>query len=290
MKRTIPIILLISALILGICGYIRHQDTAKSVTPTAVPAATAEPSAEPTPDPLLPADLNSIVHNINNVPIDTLPDSYTVLVTRDYLLPADYVPKDLTEPNVRFSHGEHDDKRKIRKTAATALEKMFHAAEKERIILYGVSGYRSYERQESIYNRNVSLHGKKTTDALSAKPGSSEHQCGLTIDISTSTINCVLSERFADTREGKWVAKNAHKYGYIIRYPKGKTKITGYSFEPWHIRYVGVAVATYLYKNKLTLEEFYGVSNKSETKTGVDVEDTTNYETTAPTAAPSSIE
>lgn len=286
MKRTIPVILLILALILGVCGYIHHQDTTKTIPPTAKPTATAEPSPEPTANPLLPEDINSILNSANTAPIDTLPDSYTVLVNRDYLLPSDYVPKDLTEPKVRFSHSEHDDKRKLRKTAARALEKMFSAAEKKRILLYGVSGYRSYKRQESIYRRNISLYGKKSTDALSAKPGSSEHQSGLTIDISTNSINCVLSERFSGTKEGKWVAKNAHKYGYIIRYPKGKTKITGYSFEPWHIRYVGVSVATYLYKKKLTLEEFYGVCNKSETKTGVDVEDTAHYETKVPTAAP----
>lgn len=282
MKRLIPVIFLIAALILGVCGYIRQQDTTKPTPPTAYPTATAEPSPVPTANPLLPADINSILSPVDTAPIDTLPDSYTVLVNRDYLLPADYVPKDLTEPNVRFSHIEHDDKRKLRKTASKALEKMFRAAEKKHILLYGVSGYRSYERQEGIYRRNISLYGKKSTDALSAKPGSSEHQSGLTIDISTNSINCKLSERFADIKEGKWVAKNAHKYGYIVRYPKGKTKITGYSFEPWHIRYVGVSVATYLYKKKLTLEEFYGVSNKSETKTGVDVEDTAHYETKAP--------
>ena len=168
----------------------------------------------------------------------------------------------MTEPKVRFSHGEHDDKRKLRQVAAKALEKMFHAAEKDKIILYGVSGYRSYKRQESIYKRNVSLHGKKATDALSAKPGSSEHQTGLTIDISTASVNCLLTERLGDTKEGKWIAKNAHKYGYIVRYPKNKSKITGYSYEPWHIRYVGVPVATYLHENKLTLEEYYGVSNQ----------------------------
>ena len=173
--------------------------------------------------------------------------------------------------------------------AAKALEKMFHAAEKKNVILCGVSGYRSYERQKSIYNRNVALHGKKATDALSAKPGSSEHQTGLTIDVSASSVSYLLTQRFADTKEGKWLAKNAHKYGYIVRYPKGKSKITGYSYEPWHIRYVGVTVATYLYKNKLTLEEYYGVScnKEDETQTGVDVENPEEYETMSPSTSPS---
>lgn len=87
---------------------------------------------------------------------------------------------------------------------------------------------------------------KKATDSLSAKPGSSEHQTGLTIDVSASSVGCLLTERFGSTKEGRWLAKNAHKYGYIIRYPKGKTKLTGYSYEPWHIRYVGVSYASYL--------------------------------------------
>ena len=125
MKRTIPVILLILALILGVCGYIRHQDTTKTAPPTVNPTATAESSPEPTANPLLPADINSILNSASTAPIDTLPDSYTVLVNRDYLLPSDYVPKDLTEPKVRFSHSEHDDKRKLRKTAARALKRCF---------------------------------------------------------------------------------------------------------------------------------------------------------------------
>lgn len=287
MKRII-LIIVAWMLCFSVYGCIRHpdEDTEQTLaTLTQVPTATA--CAEPTANPLLPTDLNSLLDFNKTVPIDTIPSSYTALVNRDYLLPADYVPKDLTEPAIRFSHGEHDDKRKLRKVAAKALEKMFRAAEKKKIIIYGVSGYRSYQRQQSIYNRNVSLHGKKSTDALSARPGSSEHQTGLTIDVSAASVNCLLTQRLGDTKEGKWIAKNAHKYGYIVRYPKNKSKITGYSYEPWHIRYVGVSVATYLYENKLTLEEYYGVSNQAETKIGVDVEDTEKYESATSTPTPS---
>ena len=137
---------------------------------------------EPTEPPLLPSNLESITTNNVTVPLDVVPGSYTALVSRDYLLPSTYVPKDLVEISVRFSSNSHDDKRKMRRVASKALSKMFRAAEKKGIILYGVSGYRSYERQKSIYSRNVALHGKKATDSLSAKPGSSEHQTGLTID------------------------------------------------------------------------------------------------------------
>jgi len=96
-----------------------------------------------------------------------------------------------------------------------------------------------------------------------------------------------LTERFGSTKEGRWLAKNAHKYGYIIRYPKGKTKLTGYSYEPWHIRYVGVSYASYLKKNKLTLEELYGVNQKADENTPkVDVENPDEYETSPPSPAP----
>lgn len=282
MKRTILILAVLFLAVLGIYFHSGQRGVVSAPNLTQDTATATATHIEPTKNPLLPSDLFSILDPSTTVPLDTIPSSYTALVSRDYLLPADYIPEDLVEPNVRFSSETHDDKRKMRKVAADALEKMFRAAEKKKIILYGVSGYRSYERQKNIYNRNVSLHGKKATDALSAKPGSSEHQTGLTIDVSASAVNCLLTERLASTKEGKWLTKNAHKYGFIIRYPQGKSKITGYSYEPWHIRYVGIAVATYLYKNKLTLEEYYGVSsNEDEKETGVDVEDPDEYESSS---------
>lgn len=284
MKRTILTMVVLLLAVLG--AYIltgkRHSSVLEP-NPAQRAVTSAATGIELTPDPLLPSDLDTILDPSKTVPLDTIPSSYTAFVSRDYLLPSTYIPKDLVEPNVRFGYDTHDDKRKLRKVAASALEKMFHAAEKKGIILYGVSGYRSYERQRNIYNRNVALHGKKATDALSAKPGSSEHQTGLTIDVSASSVNCLLTERLATTKEGRWLAKNAHKYGFIIRYPKGKSKITGYSYEPWHIRYVGITVATYLYKNSLTLEEYYGISsNMDENETGVDVEDPEEYESSSP--------
>lgn len=240
---------------------------------------------------LLPDDLNSIQEVTEAVPLDTIPGSITVLVNRKYLLPSSYAPKDLIEPKIRFSFGYSSDKRKLRKEAAKALEKMFRDAEKKKVILYGISGYRSYVRQKQIYDLNVARRGKSATDTVSARPGSSEHQTGLTIDISANSVSCQLSQAFGDTKEGRWVAKNAHKYGYIVRYPYGKSKVTGYHYEPWHIRYVGISVATYLYKNKLTLEEYYHVScNEDERDTGVDVEepDKVKFATPKPKKAKSS--
>lgn len=271
MKRILVTFLIITAITVGVCYIIFEMPwqtatgTRASVifeTGSAIYGEDEADSSDETED-LLPDDIDSILINRKTVPLDTIPSSITVLVNRDYLLPASYTPANLVEPKIRFSFNYKSDKRLLRKEAARALEKMFRQAEKKKnIILCGVSGYRSYQRQREIYLRNVALFGRSTTDTESATPGSSEHQTGLTIDISCASVSYGLIQAFADSREGRWVAKNAHKFGYIIRYPEGKSKITGYHYEPWHIRYVGTAVATYLYENNLTLEEYYGVRTK----------------------------
>lgn len=189
--------------------------------------------------------------------IDTKAKSLTVFVNKDYSLPSSYVPKELVIPDVSFLGPDEDNKRYMRKEAAKALEKMFAAAKKDDKTLYGVSAYRSYARQADIYAKNVRQRGSAATNKVSAIPGHSEHQTGLAIDISCRELNGALSVRFANTAEGQWVEDNCYHYGFIIRYPKDKEKITGYSYEPWHIRYVGIPVATYMYENGLTLEEYY---------------------------------
>ena len=122
--------------------------------------------------------------------------------------------------------------------------------------LYISSGFRSYWSQESIYNRYVNADGQAAADRYSARPGHSEHQSGLTFDLNS------IDESFAYTAEGEWVRDNAHRFGFVIRYPPGKEAITGYIWEPWHLRYLGVAVATELYSTGLTLEEYLGVTSQ----------------------------
>ena len=240
-------------------------------------------------DSLLPEDLDSIVAENPTAPLDLVPSSITVLVNRTYLLPSSYTPANLVIPDVKFSFSYVSDKRKLRKVAANALEKLFEAAEKEDIELYGVSGYRSYARQKEIYDRNIAVRGQAATDAVSAKPGSSEHQTGLTIDVSSKSVNYRLDQSFGDTKEGKWLADHAHLYGFIIRYPYGKSDITGYSYEPWHIRFVGTTVATYLFEKNITLEEYYGAQSADDApENAVDVEDpdSVKYATPKPTLKP----
>ena len=180
----------------------------------------------------------------------------------------------------------------MRKAAADAIEKMFDGAKSEGYVLKVVSAYRSYERQEAIYNNNIRKKGKESTDAVSATPGCSEHQTGLCADVSSDSVGCTIEQDFGDSPEGKWLAQNSYKYGFIIRYPEGKSDITGYSYEPWHIRYVGNNLAKYLYDKNITLEEYYKtttVDNKvpedeqiSDTDTGSDLPDEPQM-TTAPT-------
>lgn len=194
---------------------------------------------------------------ITTIPVDTDTDSMRILVNRKHKLDKDYVPEDLVMPSIRFASYGNLEKNHLRAEAAMWIEKLFEAAASDNVILSGVSGYRSYNRQTQIYNSNILSKGEATTNQVSAKPGTSEHQTGLAMDVSCASVGNDLVQRFGETTEGKWLADNCYKYGFIIRYGKGKEEITGYIYEPWHIRYVGCKLAKYLYKNDLTLEEYY---------------------------------
>lgn len=195
--------------------------------------------------------------------IDTDPDSATVLVNKAYPLDKEYVPDDLTVPDITFRTQGFQEKKQLRKVAADAIEDLFQAAEQNGLNLCGISGYRSYARQNVIYTNNLRKKGASYTEQYSAKAGYSEHQTGLAMDISAACVRYSLTEQFADTPEGVWLNENAHLYGFIIRYPKGKSSIVGYAYEPWHIRYVGTELAALLYENNLTLDEYYGYSPAS---------------------------
>lgn len=183
-----------------------------------------------------------------------------LLANKNHKLDKGYVPKNLTLPKVKFTSSADDLVKKMEKDAAVALEKMFEAAKQDGITLLGVSGYRSYAIQNNLYNSNVKRQGKSHADRYSAQPGASEHQTGLAMDM-LSTEYSSLNEGFENTKAFKWLEDNAYKYGYILRYPKGKENITGYAYEPWHYRYVGIEVSEKITKNKLTLEEYLSENN-----------------------------
>ena len=137
---------------------------------------------------------------------------------------------------------------------------MFRAASKDGVNLVFQSGYRSYSTQVSVYNGWVASLGQSAADLQSARPGYSEHQTGLSVDIASATAGCTIQTCFAKTPEGKWLSRNAWRFGWHLRYPKGKTAITGYKYEPWHWRFVGIELAAELHLTpKITLEEFFGL-------------------------------
>lgn len=159
-----------------------------------------------------------------------------LIVNKTYPLPRSYAPGYDTE-------------------AVNMLYAMFEDAKKEGHSLWIGSGYRSYIDQHIIYNNYVARDGKAAADTYSARPGHSEHQTGLAFDLNN------IAHNFAYLPEGIWVAENCHKYGFIVRYPKDKQHITGYIYEPWHIRYIGVEKATAVYESGLCLEEFLGITS-----------------------------
>lgn len=207
------------------------------------------------------SSLQSTIEKKDGKMVVTNPESLTVIVNKDRSLPDGYVPPDLVVPDVAFSYDGVLEKSHMRKKAAEALEQLFAAAKKEGLDLRAVSGYRSYKRQVSIYNNNVATKGKEYTDRVSAKPGTSEHQTGLAIDVSGPGIGYGLEQSFGSTAEGKWLKKNAPDYGFVIRYTENGESKTGYTWEPWHIRYIGKDLAEDVTSKGLTLEEYFDQDN-----------------------------
>ena len=196
---------------------------------TAEPAApeTTEPATEPeTAAPAAPQDVSAPTY-IGGI----------LVVNKSYPLPRSYDPGGLTD--------ECED----------AFYTMQEAAEEEGLDLYIASGFRSYELQASLYQRYCNEDGQAAADTYSARPGHSEHQSGLAIDLNS------ISSDFAYTAEGQWVAEHCWEYGFILRYPADKVSVTGYMYEPWHIRYVGRDVAAAISQSGLCLVEYLGIDS-----------------------------
>ncbi|MFD0043607.1 D-alanyl-D-alanine carboxypeptidase family protein [Pseudarthrobacter scleromae] len=141
-------------------------------------------------------------------------------------------------------------------TTVAAAEAMFTAAEADGVIITLVSGYRSFATQAQIHDRFVADLGLPAAEAVSAPPGHSEHQTGWAMDIGDGSGACSFTTCFADQPAATWAAANAHRFGFIVRYPAGSEQITGYSYEPWHLRFVGVEAAADIAARRITLEDF----------------------------------
>ncbi len=178
------------------------------------------------------------------------PEDILVMVNKNNKLDKNYIPPDLEKLSLKYATEE----KYMRKEAKVAFEKLSEEARIRSFVIIATSTYRSYEYQEKLYNYYISTKGLQYADLCSARPGHSEHQTGLAVDVMGSNYDYDL---FDQSKEFKWMKENAHKYGFIMRYPIGKEMITGFKYEPWHYRYVGVEVATYIYQNDLTLEEYY---------------------------------
>ena len=176
---------------------------------------------------------------------------YIQLIDHEHPLGPDHIPPDLVEPAIPFCAPPGDPKRLLRARAAHAAEDRFSRAQQSGLCLCGVSGYRPYARQAELY--------QQSTSGYVAPPGQSEHQSGLALDVSCPELKFELEPSFAETEEGLFLKRYGPMYGFIIRYPKGKEKITGYAWEPWHIRYVTKTLALYLSLTDLTLEEYHAL-------------------------------
>ncbi|MHA7984505.1 M15 family metallopeptidase [Rathayibacter sp. CAU 1779] len=218
-----------------------------SHTADAVAVSLNPPTATPTPTPTFDKAAQS----------QDDPSSIWVVVNKQRALdPVDYVPPDLVQPPVPDINGQP-----VRHEVSDALVALFAAAKSEAgLSLTLQSGYRSYSTQVSVYNEDVASNGVAYADTDTARPGHSEHQTGLAVDISAASGQCSLDACFGDLPEGTWLAANAWRFGFLLRYPADKVPVTGFTYEPWHFRYVGVPLATQLHDTGVTtLEEYFAV-------------------------------
>lgn len=175
----------------------------------------------------------------------------TMLVNKYNSLSKDYEVEDLKTISKTYSYG---DNKKLNKEAYDAFISLADDAKKEGYTILIVSSYRTYQDQEDVWKDYKASFGTKKADAYAARAGSSEHETGLAIDVADYNDK---NDKFEATESFKWMQTNAHKYGYILRYPKGKENITGYSYEAWHYRYVGIDTATKVYNEGITYDEYY---------------------------------
>ncbi|MCI5773497.1 MAG: M15 family metallopeptidase [Erysipelotrichaceae bacterium] len=186
----------------------------------------------------------------NSLPVDD-PGNVSMLINKTYYLNGDYAPASITDLSVVYAASGVS----LAQEAATAFEEWVDAGMNLGVRFYAASAYRPYSSQEKLYNDYTASMGQEKADALSARPGYSEHQTGLTVDV--ASVNSDGISEYKDTNEYAWTSTNCQDYGWILRYPEGKTQITGYAFESWHYRYVGKELAQAVVASKLTYDEYY---------------------------------
>lgn len=193
----------------------------------------------------------------------TLQNSIWAIVSKTHEISVDYVPDSLKIPDVNTRTDKSNEERSVRSDIETSLKEMFNVASVSNNLLMIGSGYRSATLQAVYFNSLAKSVGEDAANQSIARPGQSEHQTGLAVDISAISRNCYLDTCFANTNEGRWLASNSYKYGFTLRYPEDKVDITGYQYEPWHFRYVGIDLATALHDSNLTLDEAWPYLEKA---------------------------
>ncbi|MBV6683488.1 M15 family metallopeptidase [Bacillus sp. JRC01] len=236
----------------------KQQDEKKPEQTPADEKGNASAPEETTPPELqLDARFFNDIKEVDGHAIIQNPSNILAMVNKDYGL-GEYKPDDLVRPDVPFVFGEEDlEKAHMRKEAAEHLEDMFAGAKKDNLYLTAISGYRSYDYQKMLLEREKEQYGDEKAVMAVAPPGNSEHQSGLAMDISSQSHQFQIDIPFGETEEGKWLAEHAHEYGFILRYPEDKEEITKYQYEPWHFRYVGKEAAKVIYDKDWTLEEYF---------------------------------
>lgn len=203
--------------------------------------------------------INQIILNVNigldhsfytNTKQTNISQKNLILVNKYNYLDSSYTPNNLEEINSKYANKNM----KLTKEARIAFESLSENAHKENLSIIAMSTYRSYKYQQTLYNNYVLKDGKNLADTYSARPGHSEHQTALAVDVYNKQLSYI---EFEQTKEFIWMQENAHKFGFILRYPKNKEHITGYNYEPWHYRYIGIKEATFIHNNNITFEEYY---------------------------------
>lgn len=233
---------------IGIVTLLAGCSTSEAEQKATPPPVVSPPVESSTPVP--PASFDKSANSIDD------PMSIWVISNKHRALsPSDFAPTDLSVVN----GVPNEFSQPLREPAARAVEQLHAAAAAEGVNFGIISAYRDYKTQVALYNKYVNRDGQEAADTYSARPGHSEHQTGLAVDFDDGGA-CYLDTCFESTAAGQWLATNAYKYGFVLRYPNAKEGITGFMYEPWHFRYVGVELATEMHTQGVsTLEEFFGL-------------------------------
>jgi zinc D-Ala-D-Ala carboxypeptidase len=247
-KGRLAVVVLAAVVILAIWLAVRPDAPPESGTG---PTSTQSSQTAPPPSPSFDKHRLSL----------SAPDSPWVIANkRRPLSPVEFVPQ-LATPAVPLRLSSGSPEMQLSVQAIPALEQLFAAAKADGLDLMLASGYRSYGQQIAVYDSEVRRFGQDQADRESARPGHSEHQTGLAADVEPASRKCEIIACFGDLPEGKWVAANAHRFGFIIRYAQGSEPVTGYTYEPWHLRFVGKELATELYEQgNPPLETFFDLA------------------------------